>query len=153
MTLRNVQKVLLFIPIGGAALLAYGLTILGLVQIGYGALDLLLDSSSERHAIGKIFRGLDLLFVSPMAILIIYALYLLAEATLAPEKYAEAKERLTDAKAFILGLLATAVAVHFVENVLTGQSNGVIDPLVYGVTILIIGGYGLLLDRISTAHN
>jgi len=94
-----------------------------------------------------IFKGLDLLFVAPMATMIIYALYALAETVMDPSRYSAAKQRLSDAKVIVLGLLATAVAVHLVEKIVTGSVIPPGEAVAYIGGILVVGGYALLLER------
>ncbi len=157
--LRAVGLLLLFLPLVLAGLLTYALIAAGLFTIAAGTLELLRNWDGSHTAMSRVFRGLDLLFIAPTAMLIIYALYMVAQATydtMAPPRsvktidYHAAKRRLVDAKTFILGLLATAVAVRLVEDLLAGTPKSWHDTAVYAGAILVIGLYGASLDWLQS---
>jgi hypothetical protein len=142
---------MLVLPVILSGLVAYFLIVVGLSQIGLALIALLLEPTHEKEVVAKIFLGLDLLFISPMAVMILYALYLLADSLVSPEQpeeYENARRKLLDAKVFVLGLLSTAVAVHWVEGILTGHMDPQSSALC-AVTILVVGGYGVLLERVG----
>lgn len=118
----------------------------GFRDVIWGAVELLWATHGEEGLI-RVFHGLDLILLSPMAFISVNAILDFFEGLRGELGIDQARDGFVRAKSLLMGLLAAAVGVHLGEILIVEDAANWVSVAMHGAAIAVLGAYSLALDK------